>query len=433
MSKKTHTRSKSEGDAEAQVKKPKHAILSGKNGEPTSYSLEIAVRADTELLAINKLKDLGLSRADQVKTGDIDQQAGLYILKVGSDIDELVNKFYAAARGDYDVYILSDEASIERSQIIIKESSIVELQIRKLLLYILPETKKVFLDIINNIQKFKTSKNTPTTYIEWCAMISGFTFGELIEVLETDISEVARTSVLSDRGLAELIVSVNGFDEFKSKIQEVSTPKPIWNLVNKIIEKPIEYRHISQKIRELYELRNTASHVQVITPQDVENAVKCRKHIMRYISRIKSNYQVELQGNLKNIAKTMAESLNIAYKINPRIFDDYLKQIQNPLAEIVSRYKVDLVNATSIAKLINTNQSAALSLGKMINDQIMANVPHKELEKITSQVASIGFNKYLESNNNEMLRTINMVSNQMANISDTSKDLDVEPGGEVDR
>lgn len=432
MSKKTHMQSKSEGDAETQVKKSRHAILSGKNRESTSYSLEIAVRADTELLAINKLKDLGLSRADQVKTGDIDQQAGLYILKVESDIDELVNKFYASARGDYDVYILSDEASIERSQIIIKESSIVELQIRKLLLYILPETKKFFLDIINNIQKFKTSKNTPTTDIEWCAMIGGFTFGELIEVLETDISEVARTSVLSDRGLAELIVSVNGFDEFKSKIQEVSTPKPIWNLVNKIIEKPIEYRHISQKIRELYELRNAASHVQVITPQDVENAVKCRKHIMRYIGRIKSNYQVELQGNLKNIAKTMAESLNIAYKINPRIFDDYLKQIQNPLAEIVSRYKVDLVNATSIAKLINTNQSAALSLGKMINDQIMANVPHKELEKITSQVASIGFNKYLESNNNEMLRTINMVSNQMANISDKTKDLQVESDGEAD-
>ncbi|MDO4729364.1 MAG: hypothetical protein Q4B43_10240, partial [Bacteroidota bacterium] len=86
----------------------------------------------------------------------------------------------------------------------------------------------------------------------------------------------------------------------------------------------------------------------------------------------------------------------------------------------------------SIAKLINTNQSAALSLGKMINDQIMANVPHKELEKITSQIASIGFNKYLESNNNEMLKTINMVSNQMANISNKTKDLQVESDGEAE-
>ena len=145
MSKKIDTLSKSANDTKTQAEKAKHTTYNKKNGDAVLYRLEIAVRADTELLAINKLKDLGLSRVDQIKASDIDQQAELYILKVEADINELVNKFYATVQSDSNIYILSDESSIERSHTILKESSIVELQIRKLLLYILPETKKIFL------------------------------------------------------------------------------------------------------------------------------------------------------------------------------------------------------------------------------------------------------------------------------------------------
>ncbi len=432
MNEKIDTLSKSVNDTKTQAEKAKHTTCNKKNGGTVLYRLEIAVRADTELLAINKLKDLGLSRVDQIKASDIDRQAELYILKVEADIDELVDKFYATVQSDSNTYILSDKSSIERSHTILKESSIVELQIRKLLLYILPETKKIFFDIINNIQKFKTSKNAPTTDIEWCSMISRFTFGELIEVLETDISEFARTNALSDRGLAELITSSNDFDDFKSKINEVSTPKPIWSLVNEIIEKPVEYRHVSQKIRELCELRNLASHMQIVTPQDIESAIKCRKHIMRHIGKTKSNYQTELQSNLRHIAKTMADSLNIAYKINPCVFDSYIKQIQNPLAEIVSRYKVDVGNIAGVAKLIKINPSVALSLGGVIISQMMANILRKELERITSQVASIGFNKYLDSGSKEMAKAIRLVNSHLANISDIAKATDIEKNRKVD-
>lgn len=329
------------------------------------YSLEFAVESATEIQAMERLKVLGIKRAKEAKLSDLDRQAGLFIVRVDTEEAELTDDVYKKLLAAKDVFILSDELSAKRARKIISLTTTVEQQLKKLLICVLPETEKVFNDIVNAHQKHGSDFN-PTNRIEWCRKINDFSFGELPKVLEEDVSEIAKKQLLSSEGLLLLIVSAKDFDAFKKEITEISRPKTVWNSINTILEKPAEYGHIASSLKDLCIARNDAAHQNTITAKHLAKVEKDQKHILLYIGNIKSSYRESLQASMKSLAEAMRPILESAVKIDPSIYTAYNKMMSEmfkPLTETISKLKLDIVSP-EFTKIIRQNTDYQSQLAK---------------------------------------------------------------------
>lgn len=320
------------------------------------YSLEFAVKSATEFRAMERLKTLGITRADEAKLSDLDRQADLFIIKAYAEEAELTDGVYESLLAAKDIFILSDELSAKRAQKIISLTNDVEQQLKKLLICVLPETEKVFNDIVNAHQKHGSGFK-PTNRIEWCKKINDFSFGELPKVLEEDVSELAKKQLLSSEGLLSLIAAAEDFDELKKEIAELSRPKTVWNSINTILEKPGEYSHVAGSLNNLCKARNDSAHLSTITAKRLAEVEKDQRHIMLYIGKTKSSYRESLQTNMKSLAEAMKPILESALRIDSSIFIRYQKMMSDvykPLTDTISKLNLNIVSP-DFMKIIKQN------------------------------------------------------------------------------
>lgn len=364
------------------------------------YSLEFAVQSRTELQAMNRLKALGITKADEAKLSDLDRQAGLFIIKVSMDEAELSDETYGKLLSAEDVFILSDELSAKRAQEIIKLTAPVEQQIKKLLICVLPETEKVLTDIIETHQKHK-SDIQPTSRIEWCKKINDFSFGELPKVLEEDIAELAKNQLLSSEGILSLIASAKDFDALKEELAELSKPKTVWNSVCTILEKPVEYAFIARQLTDLCKSRNEAAHLNTITSKRVEEVKKSQKHVMSYIGNTNSSYRDDLRADMDTLAKSMKTILDSAVKIDPSIFAGYQKMMNatfKPLTDTVSKLQLDIASP-DFAKILKQNTTYQTQLTKGLTESInnMIRLDFSGHQEIMRQFATTGISEAMST------------------------------------
>lgn len=368
----------------------------------TSYSLEFAVKSTTELKAMDRLKALGISRADEAKLSDLDRQAGLFIIRVDIEEAELSDDVYKRLLGANDVFILSDELSAKRAKRIISLTTTIEQQLKKLLICVLPETEKVFNDIVNTHQKHK-SELKPTNRIDWCKIINNFSLGELPRVLEEDISKFAKKQLLSSEGLLSLIISAEDFDALKKEITELSKPKIIWNSINSILEKPVEYSHISGSLKNLCLARNDAAHLKTITAKQLAKVEKDQKYVLSYIGETKSSYRESLQTNMRGLSESMKLFLDHAVKIDPLVVDEYQKRMSDifkPVADTVSRFHVD-ITSPEFANAVKKNANYQSQLAKSFSDVIKNIKKTDEYKEIEQQFSETDFSNYMSNLNKE--------------------------------
>ena len=101
------------------------------------FAIEFAVEAKTEIKAMDRLKELGIKHADTAKLKDLDHQADLYMINILSSETDLSDSIYNNLLSARDVFILSDELSSARGEKILRLTSVVERQLKKLLICVL--------------------------------------------------------------------------------------------------------------------------------------------------------------------------------------------------------------------------------------------------------------------------------------------------------
>lgn len=355
------------------------------------YLLEFAVESTTELLAINRLKSLGITKADEAKLSDLDHQAGLFTIRVESTDEELTDDVYKKILDVKDVYILSDELAEYRSRQVFKIVSPVERQLKKLLICVLPETEKVLDDIVNTYQNHKTALR-PTTRIEWCQKIDDFSLGEIIQVLGVDISEIATKNLLTSKGILGLIATSQDFDTLKNDITELITPKTVWTSISALLENPADLSFIARELNDLLVVRNNAAHLRTITRQQLDDTKKNQKHVMGYIANTKSDYQTQLKANMDSISKSMKSIVDSAVRIDPSLlksirqmlettYKPLLTSIANIQKEITSPLTADIIKN-------NTKFSAELNKGMLATIEQMKPLP--EYKEVMNQINQAG-------------------------------------------
>lgn len=386
-----------------------------------NYPLEFAVQAHNEFQAMKRLKSLGLSKAENAKLADLDHQADLFVIRVESTDEELTDDVYRKISDAKDVYILSDELAEYRSRQILKVVSPVERQLKKLLICVLPETEKVLDDIINTYQKHKTNLK-PTTRIEWCQKIDDFSLGEIIRVLEVDISEIATKNLLTSKGILGMIATSQDFDTLKNDITELITPKTVWTSISALLDKPADFSYIARELNDLLVIRNDAAHLRTITQRQLDDAKKNQKHVMGYIGKTKSDYQIQLKANMDSISKSMKSIVDSAVRIDPSL----LKSIRETLE---TTYKPLLASITNIQKEITTpltadiikqNAKFAAELSKGMSTTINQMKPLPEYKEMMKQLNQSGVQ--------HAFKEISKDANRLRYDLDTSANTDNEEG-----
>lgn len=299
------------------------------------YSIEFAVEAKTELKAMDLLKRLGVPDPHSAKLNDLDRQAGLFIIRIRAEEKLLTDDMYKNISKSKKAVILSDELSEKRSKIILQKTLLIENQLKRLLMFVLPETEMVMGQIIKKYQKHKT-KRKPRNRIEWCREIQNFSFGELIAVLNVDVSQVYRNSLPECDWLLQLITSSGDFDDLKSKAQEVMEPKTIWELINSLLENPVEYTSVKDPLSRLCGARNDAAHIKSISLDQLKNVRKDEKYINQYISSIKSDYSHSLTKTMESVAKSVASLLEMASKIYPDAIANFTKTMRSTFSPMTN-------------------------------------------------------------------------------------------------
>lgn len=399
------------------------------------YLLEFAVEADTEFQAMNRLKSLGITNADEAKLSDLDRQAGLYIIKISVNEADLTDETYGRILAANDIFILSDELSAKRAQEIIELTAPVEQQLKKLLICVLPETQKILSDIIETHQKHK-SNTKPTGRIEWCKKISDFSFGELPKVIEEDIAELAKKQLLSSEGLLSLIISAEDFNTLKKELVELSKTKTVWNSICTILEKQVEYEHIAGQLTDLCNARNEAAHLNTITTKRLKEVTKSQKHVMSFISQTKSSYRDELRVNMDILAKSMKSIIDSAVKIDPSIFVGYQQMISEtfkPLTDTVSRLQLNIASP-AIANIIKQNTAYQSQITKSLTDSINnmpnldLNVYRETMRQFNSAGISETISTYIKESSEIKIDIDKIIDEKTSRQDNSSTESDIENG-----
>lgn len=361
------------------------------------FAIEFAVEAKTEIEAMDRLKELGIKHADTAKLEDLDHQADLYMINILSSEADLSDSIYNNLLSARDVFILSDELSSARGEKILRLTSVVERQLKKLLICVLPEIEKVLMDIVNTHQKHNT-KLTPTGRIEWCQKIHDFSFGEIPIVLENDVSKIARNKLGSGEAMLLLISESKDFDDLKLRIEKIFESKKVWDIINSILKKPAQYEYVSRALNKLIELRNNAAHQNTITRKMLDEAVKNQKHVMLYIGEIKSSYRTDLAKSMAKASETLRSLAESMMKLNNDAYQEYIKTmtlLYQPIIDSISKSVPDMskLNSNAVSSALE-----GLALNKnlaSINNELMKNIQQNipEYDKYISMFRSNGFQR----------------------------------------
>ena len=389
------------------------------------YSIEFAVEASTEFKAINRLKDLGVSHADEAKLSDLDRQAGLFMINALMLESEMTDEVYHKISKAKDVFILSDELSAARGEKILQLTLVIERQLKKLLVCIIPEIEKVLIDIIDNHQKHGI-KSTPTGIIEWCQKIHDFSFGELPGVLEEDISRLARERLNTGDAMLLLIAESKDFDNLKLRATNLFETRTVWNSICSILESPVQYEHISGALNKVIDARNKAAHQNIITKKILDQTRKNQKHIMSRIGTIKSTYRENLKVNMEQLSKSMKAIMDSVATIDPTIFTEYQKQISQifqPLTEAVARLKLNIASP-EFKKIVTYNSEIQSQLSKATAESLRNMKSLQVYNDITRELAKNNFTRYLQNS----LSEIGKIQPDIQRLLDTKG---MRGGGEV--
>ena len=294
------------------------------------YELELAINAKSEFDAIDKLaKFFGDEIKNEIELNDFSKYSNLFFVKHSFSEAQLSDKCYKKLLKNNEVLIISDELSTKRSVEILKVCLPVEVQLKKLLIYVYP-----------SILTALDGETDKKSWTKLCKQISSWTLGDLLERIEIDLSYSKRRQFFIEDGqkLAKLLEESDTFDSFRKNIKPYILKNTVWNQVCVVLQEPIEYESIKGYFQELRNLRNKAAHPQLILNADVDAAKRYALFISEHIIKVKNNYKDELTKSLSILTETMN---NITKTLEPYVKE----QLRNSLSGIVPNITESIRNA----------------------------------------------------------------------------------------
>ena len=287
--------------------------LSFKNG----YELELALDSNSEIDAINRLSRIfGREITNEINRTNISKHGDLFFIKYRFSNDQLSDENYKKLHKDSKILVVSDSLAIKRAARILEYCLPVEVQLKKLLTYVYPSILEVF-----------DGKTDKKSRIKLCKQINSWNLGDLLERLEFDMSLKRREELFikDGRALVSTLEASDSFDDFKNTILPQIRPNTVWDQVCVVLEKPVNYIAIKDKLHLLRHLRNKAAHPQIILNSEIEAAKENSRIVMNYIRNIKDNYNKELSKSIQSLEKVLSEAARIHTSEIQKIMDEYMQ------------------------------------------------------------------------------------------------------------
>ena len=277
----------------------------------------LVIKAQTSGEVQDILDRIGINKDSSDKCEAISEQLFLVTIKRSKQIDPQI---YVKINENLKIGILSDSSSRERAEEVFKAVYEVEIQLRKLLLY-LPDLVETYYDILLQHGKYLDkckSKDTENNLIfkkNLDTLVSYLTLGEIIEILGYDFSWYSHQLTAND--LNELLNNSSSFDDFKAKFGEKCKAIIIWDVIAKeILQKDISWKDMKIKLNKLKEYRDAAAHHNHFTEKKKINAIELAKKIEKDIKLpAKSSLSPEQQAQLQILGEQIANSLQSIQKI----------------------------------------------------------------------------------------------------------------------
>jgi len=291
--------------------------LSFKNG----YELELAIDAKNEVSAVKILsKFFGDRIMREVSFSEIGKYGDLFFIKHKFTEEELSDDIYKKILKDSRILIVSDALSLKRGSQIIKKCLTVEVFLKRLLTYVYPS----ILDALDG-------KPDKRKRVKICRQINSWYLKEILDRLEFDMTAKVREQLLVDNGaiIANALNDASDFIDFKKRMNDYVKPNTVWDQVNTILEKPIDYSEIKAQLHELSRLRNDAAHANTILKEDVLIATKYSKSVIKKIGAVKNDYNKALLESMSKMTETFS-------KFTKNITSELFKELNTDIGKMMS-------------------------------------------------------------------------------------------------
>lgn len=356
-----------------------------------SYELEFAIDSENELKALRVLADVfGENIKREIKFPEVAKRDELVFITHRFTKDELSDDNYKKLlKNEKTLLIIKDELCVKRAAKLLEICIPVETALKRLLIYVWSE-----------ISSTLDNKHDKEAKLDICSQINYLYLGNLLKLLEVDLSSKKREMLLADNDklLSGVLNESENFMDFKQKLIPYITPKTVWEQVNIMLKEPIDYSFINGQLHELKKLRDKAAHHHTILLKDLNNAKKYSKHILSRITNVRNDYYDELSESIQAFTKTMSE----VFKTFP----------SDAISQIIPKNTFNLSNTLSeaIAKMI---EAPEIDLSKIIeqtnwnaiNDEMRANDP--EMKEILESFDKKGANDAIKEMQKEIDEGVN--------------------------
>mgnify|MGYP000864202908 FL=1 len=291
--------------------------LSFKNG----YELELAIDAKNEVGVVKILsKFFGDRMMREVSFSEIGKYGDLFFVKHRFTEEELTDDVYKKILKDSRIIIISDVLSLKRGSQVIKKCLTVEVFLKRLLTYVYPG----ILDALDG-------KPDKKKRVKICRQINSWYLKEILDRIEFDMTAKVREQLLVDNGaiIANALNDASDFTDFKKRMNDYIKPNTVWDQINTILEKPIDYSEIKVQLHELSRLRNDAAHANTILKEDVLTATKYSKSVIRKMGAVKNDYNKALLESMSKLTETFS-------KFTKNITSELFKELNTNMGKMIS-------------------------------------------------------------------------------------------------
>lgn len=333
------------------------------------YELEFAVDERSDLKAIETLsKIIGDKINNEVSISKISKYGDLYFIKHQFSKEELTDEVYNKLEKNSRIFIVSDQLSLKRSHELAKICMPVEVFLKRLLIYVYPNILEILEGRQDKKQKIKVCNQISRLYLKY-----------VIKSLEIDMTANVRLELLSNNGeqIADALYHASDFNDFKNKLMEYIRPNTVWEQINSILEKPIEYVEIRDGLHTLLYLRDKSAHPQTIFEKDLVAAKRCSDSVIRKVGTVKSDYNKSLRESIRKLSETLN-------KITKTITDDIAASVNEVVKSSVPDFS-KIIDATISPLQTNINTPLPVYDWSKISQAIRASNPEMDeiLERFT--------------------------------------------------
>ncbi len=244
--------------------------------------------------------DLGITK-DKEDDSVIDAKSH-YVVKLTLDINELTEHFYENIRKSIYVTIISDGYSQKVGGEVREYIRDIEVELRELGVYAydIAKTYEKIITAKRGEAKDLIKKGVMVSDGNLDPLLSFFDFGELIEFYSQTANEVDDSDLAHE--VALLIENSSSFEDFKSVYIKKFKKLSVWDTLSKtLLVESSDWPSVRAKLNRLKEIRNSALHFRVLTPNDLKDAHSIHAELNKLLRKKKRPATIDTERMEKTL------------------------------------------------------------------------------------------------------------------------------------